>query len=168
MLFKLYHYASLWLGSFDRFYNFIRWFSNIVSNILFYLCAAYWGWADDYGPNSSSIVLSSPEECARSCTDFEEPRNCYYSFNIEFYTTVGPYVLIYIYILNNILSLDHVCNIWQEIHVNTLVATIVINELRFIKLRRMIKITYISWTKKLSTTRMVLITIVRKTWTDII
>ncbi|XP_050578730.1 uncharacterized protein LOC126916710 [Bombus affinis] len=50
----------------------------------------YWGWADDYGPNSSSIVLSSPEECARNCTDIEEPRNCYYSFNIEFYTTVGP------------------------------------------------------------------------------
>ncbi|XP_006614218.1 laccase-5-like [Apis dorsata] len=38
----------------------------------------------------SSIVFSSPEECARNCTDNEQPKNCYYFFHIEFYTTVGP------------------------------------------------------------------------------
>ncbi|KAK9307808.1 hypothetical protein QLX08_002035 [Tetragonisca angustula] len=33
---------------------------------------------------------SSPEECARDCRDNEEPKDCYYRFHIEFYTTVGP------------------------------------------------------------------------------
>ncbi|XP_012350394.1 laccase ARB_05828 [Apis florea] len=40
--------------------------------------------------NYSSIVFSSPEECARNCRDNEQPKNCYYSFHIELYTTVGP------------------------------------------------------------------------------
>ncbi|KOC59409.1 Laccase-1 [Habropoda laboriosa] len=49
----------------------------------------YWhhGWDENY---NSSIPLSSPEECARDCQDDEPPKNCYYSFHIEFYTTVGP------------------------------------------------------------------------------
>ncbi|XP_043517240.1 oxidoreductase ptaE-like isoform X2 [Frieseomelitta varia] len=34
--------------------------------------------------------ISSPEECARDCRDNEEPKNCYYRFHIEFYTTIGP------------------------------------------------------------------------------
>ncbi|CAK9828077.1 Oxidoreductase OpS5 [Anthophora retusa] len=43
-----------------------------------------------YGQYNSSLVLSSPEECARNCTDGGQPKNCYYSFHIEFYTTIGP------------------------------------------------------------------------------
>lgn len=79
---------------------------------MFYLQAAYWDPANDHSANSSSIKLSTPEECARECQDNEEPKNCYYTFHIEFYTTQGPYVLIYmyIYILRNILHLDHTYN----------------------------------------------------------
>ncbi|CAD1479323.1 unnamed protein product, partial [Heterotrigona itama] len=33
---------------------------------------------------------SSPEECARDCRDNGEPKDCYYHFHIEFYTTEGP------------------------------------------------------------------------------
>ncbi|KOX80001.1 Laccase, partial [Melipona quadrifasciata] len=35
-------------------------------------------------------VVSSAEECARDCRDNEEPKDCYYRFHIEFYTTLGP------------------------------------------------------------------------------
>ncbi|XP_071446243.1 uncharacterized protein [Hetaerina americana] len=38
-------------------------------------------------PNDPS--LSTPEECARACRDDDEPRICYYRFNLEFYTTLG-------------------------------------------------------------------------------
>ncbi|XP_017890302.1 laccase-like [Ceratina calcarata] len=38
----------------------------------------------------SSVPISTPEECARDCTDDGYPRNCYYKFHIEFYTTWGP------------------------------------------------------------------------------
>lgn len=54
----------------------------------------------DYGPyyydyvdtdtNYSAVPLSTPDECARKCSNNEQPRNCYYRFHIEFYTTVGP------------------------------------------------------------------------------
>ncbi|XP_068969054.1 uncharacterized protein [Bombus flavifrons] len=43
----------------------------------------YWGPANDHSANSSSIKLSTPE-------DNEKPKNCYYTFHIEFYTTQGP------------------------------------------------------------------------------
>ncbi|XP_071856607.1 uncharacterized protein [Bombus fervidus] len=46
--------------------------------------------ANDHSANSSSIKLSTPEECARECQDHEKPKNCYYTFHIEFYTTQGP------------------------------------------------------------------------------
>lgn len=45
----------------------------------------------DYDPNSG-IVLSTPEECRRTCVDGEPPKYCYYHFHIEFYTVYGPYV----------------------------------------------------------------------------
>ncbi|XP_076289574.1 uncharacterized protein LOC143213521 [Lasioglossum baleicum] len=34
--------------------------------------------------------FSTPEECKRECIEGESPKNCYYRFHIEFYTTVGP------------------------------------------------------------------------------
>nr|BCM26535.1 laccase-like multicopper oxidase 2 [Ischnura senegalensis]BDD85289.1 multicopper oxidase 2 [Ischnura senegalensis] len=34
-------------------------------------------------------ALSTPEECARACRDDDEPRICYYRFNLEMYTTLG-------------------------------------------------------------------------------
>ncbi|XP_076161492.1 uncharacterized protein LOC143143742 [Ptiloglossa arizonensis] len=42
-----------------------------------------------YDPNSG-IVLSTPEECRRTCVDGEPPKYCYYHFHIEFYTVYGP------------------------------------------------------------------------------
>ncbi|XP_076302099.1 uncharacterized protein LOC143220313 [Lasioglossum baleicum] len=47
----------------------------------------HWVWDDS---DEDSIELSTPEECARKCVEDEEPKNCYYTFNVEYYTTVGP------------------------------------------------------------------------------
>ncbi|XP_076755829.1 uncharacterized protein LOC143426333 [Xylocopa sonorina] len=45
-------------------------------------------WSTD--TNCSWIPLSTPAECARDCQDGGEPKNCYYSFNLEFYSANGP------------------------------------------------------------------------------
>ncbi|XP_015605758.1 uncharacterized protein LOC107272784 [Cephus cinctus] len=43
-----------------------------------------YGTIDRYGR-----TWSTPQECARSCQDDESPRNCYYQFTIEYYTTMN-------------------------------------------------------------------------------
>lgn len=81
LFFFNYHYIFF-------FYKVCHILFNIVS--FKYIILIYLGsWKES---KYSSIVFSSPEECARNCTDNEQPKNCYYFFHIEFYTTVGPYV----------------------------------------------------------------------------
>ncbi|XP_016918719.2 uncharacterized protein LOC108001912 [Apis cerana] len=69
-------------------------FKNIMKFHVFFVLLIYTQFSYSYRSwkesKYSSIVFSSPEECARNCTDNEQPKNCYYVFHIEFYTTVGP------------------------------------------------------------------------------
>ncbi|OAD52062.1 Laccase-4, partial [Eufriesea mexicana] len=62
-------------------------FLFLVFNALLNLYKGYWQ-SDE--SDEDSIELSTPEECARNCSEYEEPKNCYYTFQVEYYTTVGP------------------------------------------------------------------------------
>lgn len=67
-------------------------FKNIMKFHIFFILLIYTQFSYSYRSwkHSNYSIFSSPEECARNCTDNEQSKICYYFFHIEFYTTVGP------------------------------------------------------------------------------
>ncbi|XP_043254604.1 laccase-3-like [Colletes gigas] len=68
---------------------FLRFVSFVILVVHIQLSGSERVYMPDQVDNNSND-LSTPEECARNCVDGEPPKRCYYSFNIEFYTVMGP------------------------------------------------------------------------------